>query len=259
MDLIADLHTHTIACGHGYSTVEENIRAAEEKGLLALGITEHGPLLPGGPHPYILGGMKVLPTKVRDLRIIRGAELNILNTEGELDLSPKRRERLDFIMAAIHPDTPYKGRGVLENTRSLLKTMEDPYVDALAHPDNPLYPVDYPQLVEKAIEEGVMLEINNGSLLKDRPGRPTGYHNARLILELGREEGLMVTVGSDAHISFHVGNLKEAKALLEEVSYPEELVLNSSLERIEIFLHERRERIRRKRVHEEHRGYIWKS
>lgn len=246
MELIADLHTHTIACGHGYSTVEENIRGAQERGLLALAITEHGPCIPGGPHPFILGGLKILPKEIQGLRLLRGAELNILNTQGELDLGPERKGRLDFILAAFHPNTPYSGTSQEENTQALLQTLEDPFVDALAHPDNPLYPVDYAQVVEKAVLEGVMLELNNGSLLKDRPGRPSGYENAKRILELGKEHGLLITVGSDAHISFHVGNLQAAQELLQEVSYPPELVLNTSLHRIECFLEERQERIKKK-------------
>lgn len=246
MELIADLHTHTTACGHAYSTVEENIQGAKRKGLLALAITEHGPLIPGGPHPYILGGLKILPREVEGIRLLKGAELNILNRKGELDLGPERMGRLDFILAGFHPGTPYTGGSLQENTEALFHTMANPYVDALAHPDNPSYPIDYPQVVERAVLEGVMLELNNGSLLHDRPGRPSGYKNAQRILQLGKRYGLMITVGSDAHISYHVGNLNAARELLLEVSYPTELILNTSLHRIESFLEERQERIEKK-------------
>ena len=43
----ADLHTHTIASGHAYNTIREMARAAADKGLKALGITEHA--LPSSP------------------------------------------------------------------------------------------------------------------------------------------------------------------------------------------------------------------
>ena len=46
----ADLHTHTIASGHAYNTIREMARAAADKGLKALGITEHAPKLPGTCH-----------------------------------------------------------------------------------------------------------------------------------------------------------------------------------------------------------------
>ena len=41
MEYILDLHTHTIASGHAYSTIREMAQAASEKGLKLLGITEH--------------------------------------------------------------------------------------------------------------------------------------------------------------------------------------------------------------------------
>ena len=37
--IIADLHTHTLASNHAYSTVTEMVRAAGEKGLYALAVT----------------------------------------------------------------------------------------------------------------------------------------------------------------------------------------------------------------------------
>ena len=45
-----DLHTHTVASGHAYSTVTENASYAEQKGLELLGISDHAPKMPGGTH-----------------------------------------------------------------------------------------------------------------------------------------------------------------------------------------------------------------
>ena len=41
MEFKFDLHTHTIASGHAYSTVQEMAKAAADRGLELLGITEH--------------------------------------------------------------------------------------------------------------------------------------------------------------------------------------------------------------------------
>ena len=43
MKIIADLHTHTLVSEHAYSTVNEMVQSAKEKGFLALAITDHGP------------------------------------------------------------------------------------------------------------------------------------------------------------------------------------------------------------------------
>ncbi len=246
MKLIADLHTHTVACGHGFSTVQENVFAAQKAGLSVLGITEHGPSIPGGPHHYLMGAMLQIPPEVENLWILRGAELNIINTSGELDLDRDRMSRLDIVLAAIHPGTPYDGKSKEEHTQALCAAMENPYLDILAHPDNPGYPLDYKTIVRKAIAEGILLEVNNNSMNTAHPGRKNGMDNCRAFLEIGKKEGLQVAIGSDAHISFSVGKMEKAIKLLEETGYPEELILNRSRETIEEFLEERKKRIHKK-------------
>ena len=47
MEFTLDLHTHTVASGHAYSTVQEMAKAAADKGLKLLGITEHAQGIPG--------------------------------------------------------------------------------------------------------------------------------------------------------------------------------------------------------------------
>ena len=47
MKPLIDAHTHTVASGHAYSSLQEMAKAAAEKGLQVLGITEHGPSVPG--------------------------------------------------------------------------------------------------------------------------------------------------------------------------------------------------------------------
>lgn len=52
MNLLADLHTHTVANGHAFSTVKEMAEAAAGRGLKMIGVTDHGINMPGGPHEY---------------------------------------------------------------------------------------------------------------------------------------------------------------------------------------------------------------
>ena len=47
MKYILDTHTHTLASGHAYSTIDEMIQAAAKKKLELIGITEHAPKMPG--------------------------------------------------------------------------------------------------------------------------------------------------------------------------------------------------------------------
>ena len=61
MKAIMDLHTHTLAAGHAYSTLLENIDVALAMGLQYLGMSEHGPTSPGGPHNFFFSNYKVIP------------------------------------------------------------------------------------------------------------------------------------------------------------------------------------------------------
>ena len=44
--VLLDAHTHTVASGHAYSSLQEMAKAAADMGLEVLGITEHGPSVP---------------------------------------------------------------------------------------------------------------------------------------------------------------------------------------------------------------------
>ncbi|MGI6120647.1 MAG: PHP domain-containing protein, partial [Desulfosporosinus sp.] len=85
MDIKVDLHTHTVASGHAYSTISENAQAALRKGIKLLGMTDHGPSMPGTPHLYHFGNLSILPEELYGVRILPGVEANITNHEGELD------------------------------------------------------------------------------------------------------------------------------------------------------------------------------
>jgi len=86
MELLVDLHTHTIASGHAYSTLTENVQAASRRGLKLLGTTDHGPSMPGAPHLYHFGNLSILPESLFGVEILPGVEANITNHEGELDI-----------------------------------------------------------------------------------------------------------------------------------------------------------------------------
>ena len=98
-----DLHTHTIASGHGYSTLQENIMEAQRMGLQFLGLSEHGPAMPGGPHEYFFSNYKCIPRQYGNLRLLCGIEANITDDKGGLDLPEHLLERMDYVIASMHP------------------------------------------------------------------------------------------------------------------------------------------------------------
>ena len=49
MQMIADLHTHTLCATHAYNTFTEMAAAAKEIGYCALAVTDHAPAMPDSP------------------------------------------------------------------------------------------------------------------------------------------------------------------------------------------------------------------
>ena len=74
----ADLHTHTIASGHAYSTIKEMAIAAEEKGIRLLGITEHSKGMPGSCQDIYFSNLRVVDRKIGEVELAMGVELNII-------------------------------------------------------------------------------------------------------------------------------------------------------------------------------------
>lgn len=226
---LMDLHTHTIASGHAYNTIYEMARAAADKGVPLLGITEHAPAMPGTCHQFYFLNFKVIPRTLYGVRLMFGAELNILDYEGRVDLSPHLLDRLDFAVASIHEPCYTCGTAV-QNTQAYLNVMKNPAVQIIGHPDDARFPLDYETLVGAARENHVLLEVNNTSL---QPGssRIGARENYLTMLEYCRRFGASVIINSDAHCEVNVGDHAAAHALLDEIGFPEELVVNTSLEK----------------------------
>ncbi|OHB30392.1 MAG: phosphatase [Desulfuromonadaceae bacterium GWC2_58_13] len=222
----ADLHVHTIASGHAYSTISEIAQEATRKGLKAVGMTDHGPGLPGGPHPYHFAALRFVPEYLHGVRVLRGIEANILGI-GQLDLDEGLLDRLDLVMAGFHEECGFDNRGRDENTRAVLSMMDHPKVKVIAHPGNPNFPLDYLAVVRKGVATATALEINNSSFYISRKG---SAGNCQEIIRLCAELGAPVTVGSDAHIAQGVGEFDDALRKLTEAGVKWEQVMNRTLE-----------------------------
>lgn len=99
---VMDLHTHTVASGHAYCTLREMARAASDKGLELLGITEHAPKMPGTCHKFYFQNIKVVPREMYGIQLLLGSEVNILDAAGTVDLEQKTLEKLDVVIASLH-------------------------------------------------------------------------------------------------------------------------------------------------------------
>ncbi|MBR6090347.1 MAG: phosphatase [Anaerolineaceae bacterium] len=242
----ADTHTHTYASGHAYNTIMEMVRAAADKGLKALAITDHTKGVPGhemvgAPEDIYFRNYNVIPRKINGIHLLMGAEVNILNG-GTVDLSERALKCLDIAIASIHGQC-YDDEGVERNTENVLKVMEIPYIDILGHPDGSDWPLDYERIVAKAAETGTILELNENSYRQPRL-RKNCKENALHYLALCKEMRVPVAIGSDAHFMDLVGAHEHNEPILEEADFPMDLVMNTSAEKLIRYLKSRKDRVK---------------
>lgn len=230
MNDFIDLHTHTIASGHAYNTLYEMARAAADRGFLVFGSSDHAPSMPGSCHAYYFINFNVIPRDLFGLRLLMGCELNITDYEGHVDLCEAYLHKIDYAIASLH-EPCFKSGTAAQNTAAYLGAIKNPNVTIIGHPDDNRFPCDYETIVAAAKEHHTLLEVNASSLRPQSPRRGA-RDNYKTMLELCRRYQTPVILNSDAHIEADVGNHGLALALLEELAFPEELVVNTSIDRL---------------------------
>lgn len=238
MNYILDMHTHSLASGHSYSTIREMAHMASQKGMLALGITEHGPNMPGSCHHFYFSNLKVVPRQMCGVELFLGIELNLLDSAGHVDLDDKLLQQMDVTIASLHIPC-CKPASKKENTDAYLNALKNPYINIIGHPDDNRYAIDYDALIYTAKEYNKLIEFNNASL-NPRGARVGAKENDYKILELCKKYQQPVILGSDAHVDADILNFQLAQSLLEEVDFPQELVINHSLDKLKKYVNKYR-------------------
>lgn len=231
MKILVDTHTHTNCSTHAHSTLIENANFAKKRGLEMLCTTDHTPALPDAAHLWHFRTIVQLPREYDGLKLLYGAEVNILDKKGNIDLPTEELRMMDMIVASIH--TPcYMSGTDRDCTSTYLGVIDNPYVNIIGHSGSPSYPYDIERVVRAAKEHNKCIEINNHSY----SARPENSENCRKIALACKKIGTNIVVSSDAHSAFDVGVFDTALEMLRDIDFPEELVVNSTAEKFEKYL-----------------------
>ncbi|MGA8862505.1 MAG: DNA polymerase/3'-5' exonuclease PolX [Gallionella sp.] len=205
-DLKGDLHAHTKATD-GHDSLRDMALAAKAFGLEYLAITEHSRRLTvaHGLDPVKLAKqcdeIDRLNAELDGITLLKGIEVDILE-DGSLDLPDSVLAQLDLVVGAVHSKFELSRA---KQTERILRAMDGPHFTLLAHPTGRLigqrepYDVDMLRIIRHARQRGCFLELN--------------AHPERLDLldsqcQSAKEEGVLVSVNSDAHSTFDFANLK---------------------------------------------------
>ena len=134
--------------------------------------------------------------------MLKGVEVDILE-DGTLDLPNSILRRLDLVVGAVHQgfDLPR-----VRQTERLLRAMDHPCFSILAHPtgrlidERPGYDIDLVRVLRKARERGCFVELN---------AQPQRLDLDDLACRMARDEGVLVSIASDAHGASEFGHLRD--------------------------------------------------
>ena len=231
---LLDGHTHTFACGHAYSTIIENARAAKARGMALICWTEHGPALKGSVTDVFFRNLRTIPPVIEGVRVLKGMEANIMDKDGTLDAGASLLSRLEIVSASLH-EFCIKPGSVADNTDAVLGALCNPQVDFLCHLGNPAYPIDYETVVKSAAKNGKLIEINNGSFYI----RKGSKDNCERIAALCAKHSVPVLLGTDTHFTSGIGRFPFADRALLNAGVPDELIINLDPKRLTNYLESR--------------------
>ena len=234
MILTADYHTHT-KFSHGKGSVLDNAQEAKNKGLIEVGISDHG-----FGHPAFglrkrkldrLSSDTILATKTTGVKVLRGIESNILSTSGKTDLKEKYYENFDIYLAGMHKLVMYKLGSYLplsvpnliratfkaktapkwlikNNTKTFINVIANNPVDVITHLNYCCY-ADAVEVAKVARDYGTYIELNAKKVhLTDEE-----------LYEVAKT-GVKFIISSDAHTPDRVGEISLVEEWLKRVEIP---------------------------------------
>lgn len=212
-DLRGDLHVHTNATD-GHASLEAMVRAARERGLKYIAVTDHSrhiPVVRGLDEKRLreqLEAIDRLNETLSGFTVLKGIEVDILEN-GKLALPDSVLRELDLVVGAVHDhfDIPRRVQ-----TERIMRAMDHRYFSILAHPSGRLlqerepYAVDMPRVIRHARERGCWVELNC------QPRRLDLYD---IFCQLARDEGVLIAIDSDAHgpadFGYHTFGIAQAR------------------------------------------------
>ena len=230
MKLLADLHTHSknSRFGHGKNSIEEMAIAANEIGLVEIGITDHG-------YKHFFRTTKNKLKEARKIineinewsktKVLLGIEADIMDEDGTLDIDNETLSMLDILIVSYHrmTNTNFAGYfGGVKKTPEAKQKCTNAFINAirrypvtiLAHLDS-ILETDMYEIGKVCAERGTMVEINN---------RHTFW--TREQMEDLVASGCMFVISSDAHSRSAVGEVNHAMEMIRRYDIPSERVAN---------------------------------
>ena len=228
--LVADLHTHSIASVHAYSTITEMVTEASRLGLFALAITDHSHI----PDRQYFDSLVLIPEYFKGVRVLRGIEANVCDYNGNIDIDNELQTKLDWVVASIHSATIDGTPNVELCTNAYLGVARNKNVKVIGHSGSEYFRYDYDRVIPELAKEGKLIEINDSAFRY----RKDYMHNCVKIAELCKKYGARICVDTDAHFTDTLGRAYDSLKMLKEIDFPEKLIVNANIQNLKAYFDE---------------------
>jgi putative hydrolase len=226
-----DLHTHTVASGHAFNTINEMAEEASRRGVEILAITDHGPEVSNLSLDFFRTGRR-LPKMISGVKILFGCEANIINGNGDLDIDRDIQKNLDIVLVGLHEVEKYINLGREGNTQAIINAMKNPYVKIITHPYNigNGYDVDIEQIAIAACESDILLEVNASYFYSTKRDPKKVYDRMKRMIAILKKNHKKVVINSDAHNMFEIGRDEEVREKFDYLGLTDDDILNYDIE-----------------------------
>lgn len=226
-----DLHIHTIASGHAHNTILEYINQAKKLKMKVIGISDHGPsdteTIVSEIYFSVLGR---IPRYVDNIMILKGVEANIINKKGDIDVSDKLVNKLDYVMANFHYETRYKNRGIKGNTEAMVNAIRSGKINIITHPfHNGHFPVQIEKIVDEACRHNVLLELDLQYIKKHVNEKNSEEHfaNIKKMVEGVKKHKKKLIVNSDAHNIWELADDAPLRKIKKKIRLTDNMIINN--------------------------------
>jgi histidinol phosphatase-like PHP family hydrolase len=222
--LRGDLQMHT-KYSDGSGTIREMAEAAHERGYEYVAITDHskGLKIAGGINEKVLvrQAIEIARTNARaasKVTVLSSIELN-LNPRGEGDMDPKALAKLDLVLGSFHSSLRVKD----DQTARYLAAIRNPDIQILGHPRGRIYnfrlglKADWARVFAAAHKMDKAVEID---CYPDRQDLNLS------LLKIAREEGVRISLGTDAHHPWQLYFIELGLAAALKAKIPADRVIN---------------------------------
>lgn len=216
-------HFHTTA-SDGNNTLTEMIDEAARYGFQYAVVCDHSKsafYANGLKEDRIADQQKEITelNKVSKIKVYHGIESDILK-DGSLDYPDEILSEFQFIVASIHSLFNLTEE---EMTARIIKAVENPFTDILAHPTGRLllsrdgYQVNIKKVIDACAANNVAIEINANPHRLDLDWRNLFY---------AREKGCLITINPDAHSTDGIRDIEYGIMIAKKAGVQPKEILN---------------------------------